>query len=390
MRTSYDGINACSQMDATTDETIDTDVSFCTYSGSFVHVYNMFVGEKEVVQFTGGPMLILSPIFSFLVVVLFFNIMIAIVHRAYVELGSREEDLFWSRRLDFLTELNNCVDSIRNKVSGVCCSKPQIEEQYHTTKDDYSIESDLDGSVRSFRKSGTSIDAKRTNSLNHSWDVLYSSFSHQTVSKEWEVKERRLYDKGGAVHRKILETPLLFRRIIAMCIFPIWILLGVLTLGLLWPTQIRELLFGAPLSRNDYRQIKQNTRERNVVNDQVMSMNERMQKMQDEVTGLKNDIGNMRLEIISEMNSFKQILLTSSAPRGTLYNPHTPQTPKTSHTMAQSPYYYHPYASQATNTSQYAPQSPHQYHPYNSTPRSGPSIISQSNTKTAASPPFQI
>lgn len=132
MNTSGDGVEYCmtsaqSKFTGTTTVTtatatsdVDSSASFCTLEGSFFHIFNMFIGvnPSSLVfvpndEYKYAQQSILSPLFAFMVIVLFLNILIATVNHSYAKFYKKGEELFWWLRLQYVTEVENALEFLR-------------------------------------------------------------------------------------------------------------------------------------------------------------------------------------------------------------------------------------------------------------------------------------
>jgi hypothetical protein len=88
---------------------------FCTYGGSFLRVYTMFLGEIDSDDFpvsNGGAARIFLGIFMFVMVILLANVLIAIVTDSYKFIQDREKQpsyfirtdcIFWQKQMHLET-----------------------------------------------------------------------------------------------------------------------------------------------------------------------------------------------------------------------------------------------------------------------------------------------
>jgi len=188
-------------------------VPFCNFWSSFIRVYTMLIGEVDETEFSSSSIArAFYVIFAFLVVILLANVLIAIVTDSYgVIRNQRAEIVFWTNRLDFLAEIGSIWSGL-SRILAVC-----------TDYDDDDLPADRNDSVsRVSKESGT-----------------------------WE-------DLGGSLWTKLLELfndeelgflsldfwcYSLSRLIALFVIFPVWLVLGFVTAGWLWPPQVRKWLF---------------------------------------------------------------------------------------------------------------------------------------------------
>ena len=187
---------------------------FCTFWASFLEVWIMLIGEVNGSYFKSNFSVFLYISFGYMVVILLANALIAIVTAYYgVVRYKRAEIVFWSNRLDYVAQM----DAIANGVSKfflVLIGRGQ-------------------NSMESFSEDG--VLQRSSFSLTSN-----SSFGHDLWKDFLDT-----FETTASSNMSIDFVLILFHRLIAVIIVPIWIIVGICTAGWLWPPQIREWCFVA-------------------------------------------------------------------------------------------------------------------------------------------------
>uniref|UniRef100_A0A7S2P4B0 Ion transport domain-containing protein n=1 Tax=Leptocylindrus danicus TaxID=163516 RepID=A0A7S2P4B0_9STRA len=194
-------------------------VPFCDFWHSFLRVYTMLIGEVDEGDFDSNPTAkVFYVVFAFLVVILLANVLIAIVTDSYgVIKNQRAEIVFWSNRLDFVAEMDSIITGF-TKIKAIFCGKA----------DDY--DAPVSGSDPSFyntNESGRNIKDTDKHADRLLWSKLMELFSDEDLSPVsldfWCYSISRL--------------------LALFVVFPVWLIIGFVTMGWLWPPQVREWLF---------------------------------------------------------------------------------------------------------------------------------------------------
>ena len=100
----------------------------------------------------------------------------------------------------------------------------------------------------------------------------------------------------------------------AFIIIPLWIVLGFVSLGLLWPPQVREKMLTSKMAARTKEVSAEQTRSQEVgrLKEDMESFQKEvrvdMEKGRDEVYLVKTVLDNTKMEIHSEMNNVKEIV----------------------------------------------------------------------------------
>lgn len=262
------------------------------YWAAFLKVYTMLLGEVDENDFNGYIFAtILFVIFMFLVVILLANVLIAIVTDSYgVIKNERAAIVFWSNRLDFVAEM----DAISNgpwkgKLKKICCrclGKPHNDSLHHV------------------QSSGRNKNTSAAPARDSSYDV-------------WKKLMELFEDDIHELHFMSLEfwCYLLLRIIIAAVIIPLWVGLGVLSAGWLWPPQLRSGFLVQRISKRNSEDLKEVEYRRK----EVMTLRAEVKDMQGEMISsmavdrkemmlMKSQLVDMKSEVTNEMKEIKQIM----------------------------------------------------------------------------------
>jgi len=151
----------------------------------------------------------------FLVAILFLNLLIAIIVDSYTIVGQHAETSFWTQRMLFILDVNQ-MQKFFNRISRIIGFKSKSSSSDDDRSDEMS-----------------SIDP-----FFSYWERILSCFH-----------DKRLVNGNGE------STPKYWKLFILRCtcivIIPLWLLLGAVSAGYLWPPQVREWLFFASSKKED-------------------------------------------------------------------------------------------------------------------------------------------
>jgi Ion transport protein len=256
---------------------------FCDRWDSFLYVYTMLLGEVDESNFVGNAIAVaLFILFMFLVVILLGNVLIAIVTDSYkVIQDQRAAIVFWTNRLDFVAEM----DAI---ASGPWKAKVKKAVGW-----------DVDGGSGDFapiKNEHYQGGLFGKNSWKRLMDLFEDEIDDSVVSLEY-----------------FLYT--LMRVSVAVLVIPLWICLGVLTAGWLWPPQIREAVFTSVV----FKHTNDHEKEDELRKIQVKKLGVEVKELKDEllvelamdrtqVVQMKSVVAERKVEIANEMKHVKRIV----------------------------------------------------------------------------------
>jgi hypothetical protein len=235
----------------------------------------MLVGDSNPTLFTRSPVAtILFVLFLFLVVILLANVLIAIVTDSYkVIQDQRAAIVFWTNRLDFVAEMDGIANgpwkARLRKALG--CAKP----------------------------------AKTTS-------VVSPQFGKETWKQIMDLFEDEVED--GMFSCEFIAYVFL-RIIAAVFVIPSWLLLGLFTVGGLWPPQVREAVFTSTVMKhssdtemqNELRK-KQVKKLQQEVQSLYIELFEELAVDRTEIIQLKSHVAERKLEIANEMRHIKRLV----------------------------------------------------------------------------------
>ena len=176
---------------------------------------------------------ILYVLYAFLVVILLANVLIAIVTDSYgVIKNERAAVVFWLNRLDFVAEMDAIVKAV-NLIVTCGSARPIPTISAHGPSED--------GETAGTWRGGTREDqTKATNEKNkgppapfrRAWASIMSLF------------DSNLFKDNDISPLSVDFFIYSFLRFLAVfLIVPVWLILGLVTAGWLWPPQVREFIF---------------------------------------------------------------------------------------------------------------------------------------------------
>jgi hypothetical protein len=217
-------------------------------------------------------------VFMFLCVILLANVLIAIVTDSYkVIQDQRAAIVFWTNRLDFIAEM----DAIANGPW-----KRRFRKWFGFGHDD---DHENYNGRRSEQVFGKDL-----------WNRCIELFEDEI-------------DDGYMSVDFVLYT--LLRIIVATLIIPLWLLLGLITVGWFWPPQVREAVFTSAVFKHSSNSV----REDELRKTQVMKLHEEVMELKDDilqelaldrtqVVQMKSQVAERKIEIGNEMKDIKKIV----------------------------------------------------------------------------------
>lgn len=187
---------------------------------------------------------ILYVLYAFLVVILLANVLIAIVTDSYgVIKNERAAVVFWSNRLDFVAEMDAIVNAV-NLIITCGSARPIPSLSVHGPSGDGETAGTWRGGTREDQTTAT--DEKKQGPptpFRSGWASIMSLFD-PNLFKDNDVSPLSI---DFFIYSSL-------RLLAGFIIIPLWVVLGLVTAGWLWPPQIREFIFAqsrAVVSRAD-------------------------------------------------------------------------------------------------------------------------------------------
>ncbi|KAL3942625.1 MAG: hypothetical protein SGBAC_003226 [Bacillariaceae sp.] len=243
---------------------------WCDHRTSMLSMFTMLLGEVDESKFFDdevGPLaVVMFALFMFLMVILLANVLIAIVTDSYkVIQDQRAAIVFWNNRLDFIAQM----DAVANGPW-----KRKIRKMI------------------GLRHKKTETKEVTTGADSWSWmmDVLF----------EDELEGAYYY----------LYIPIRF--VLFLFVIPAWFFAGVISVGLLWPPQIRRMFFTSNVSK-----MTEADREDSMRKTQIESLHFQIDELRDEVlqelardrtqiVQLRSFVGERKMEINNELQHIKR------------------------------------------------------------------------------------
>jgi hypothetical protein len=222
---------------------------------------------------------ILYIFYGFFIVILLSNVLIAIVTDSYeVIQNNKAASVFFKNRLDFVAEMDSIASVVRKRI---LCMKGDdtkvVPISNNITEDD---EQSYNGTVAPIDRENNGHGTEEW--FRYKWNSIMSLFEHDVYG-----------DGAEDIGRSAFWIDVL-KKTVAIVVIPPWLILGFVTVGILWPPQVREWLFvqkDTVASRKEIerRKLKQ------------------LEEIQHETKGLKNEI---RMEM---QNDREEIFRTKAA-----------------------------------------------------------------------------
>jgi hypothetical protein len=227
--------------------------------------------------------------YAFLVVILLSNVLIAIVTDSYeIIQNDRAAIVFWSNRLDFVAEMDAITYGINTRL-GYCRRKPK----------------GAPGTV-------TEVQQEGPNSLG--LISADTSEAKQPFREAWKsvmfLFDANLYEEIDWLEFFVY---MLFRIFAVVFVIPLWLALGLVTAGWLWPPQVREFLFvqkEAAVSRSELERRKLG-KLKSIHTDLKNLKSTLMREMsndRDEMVRMKAEIEAVQNEVIADLHQVKDLM----------------------------------------------------------------------------------
>jgi hypothetical protein len=270
----------------------------CNFLDSLLKVYTMLMGEigNEMRYSTVPVAQFLYVAFAFLVVILLSNVLIAIVTDSYgVIKNERAAMVFWSNRLDFVAEMD-AIKSVGKSIkkcfrpgdSGAAGAPGRVQEQPDGDPIDIDALNGEKPSMSRFRNGWRSIMNLFDPNLYETYDVNPSSFEFWCY--------------------------VLVRFAAVVFVIPLWLVLGLVTAGWLWPPQVREYLLKqkkVAISRADM--AEQVTAQINELQGEIKKLRADMKaEMRDdrkEFAQVKAEVEAVQAEVMADLLQVKEIMV---------------------------------------------------------------------------------
>jgi hypothetical protein len=223
-------------------------------------------------------------------------VLIAIVTDSYeIIQNDRAAIVFWSNRLDFVAEMDGIASVVRQRIICIGDKKKGAPGAPMKVQEGPNGTIALDGEVARvgskdwFREAWTSI------------MLLFESNFYDDVDLHPSKIEFWVY--------------LCYQGFAFLVIIPVWLVLGMATVGLLWPPQVREYLFvqketavsRAEIERQKLEQIREIQGEIKTLKTEIRK---EMTSDRDDMVRMKAEVEAVQSEVLSDLQQVKELMTT--------------------------------------------------------------------------------
>mmetsp|Transcript_23112 Transcript_23112/g.47061 ORF Transcript_23112/g.47061 Transcript_23112/m.47061 type:complete len:859 (-) Transcript_23112:40-2616(-) len=270
---------------------------YCTFQDSLLNVYLMMTGtiNNEMRYITYPVTQLFYIAFTFFVVILLSNVLIAIVTDSYgVIKNERAAMVFWSNRLDFVAE----IDAMKNVSRRIKACFVKRGDQGGTV----TVKETPDGEPLLIAEDELKKD--RDIGYRTAWQNIMNLFNPD-LYKTYNVKSLSFE----------FWCYMLVRIGVILFVIPLWLTVGLCTAGWFWPPQVREYLFQqkkAATSRADMaEEVTEKISElKNEIKQHELLMLGEMKNDRKELALMKSEVELVQAEIMADLLQVKEILVT--------------------------------------------------------------------------------
>eukprot|EP00553_Chaetoceros_curvisetus_P014195 CAMPEP_0204637688 /NCGR_PEP_ID=MMETSP0717-20131115/37318_1 /ASSEMBLY_ACC=CAM_ASM_000666 /TAXON_ID=230516 /ORGANISM="Chaetoceros curvisetus" /LENGTH=356 /DNA_ID=CAMNT_0051657177 /DNA_START=234 /DNA_END=1304 /DNA_ORIENTATION=+ len=201
-------------------------LQICSLWDSFQIVYLLIIGEGFIgaESSSGGAIIALLLGFVVIVFIVILHAILSILNLQKSGIGRGLVDNFWSPLLTFVL-LTHCLRNM------FCCMEPKSKPS------DHGAFGENDGYISS-RETQSYNSVSFQQRLAKMWDYL-TIFAYSSD----ELKDTKWWYLKGEFSPSHILSKKWFIRILGVFIIPLWLLFGIVTLGILLPPQVRLWLF---------------------------------------------------------------------------------------------------------------------------------------------------
>ena len=232
--------------------------------------------------------------------------MIAIVTDSYeIVQNDRAAIVFWSNRLDFVAEMDSIGYFVRKRI--FCTDVERVKPstrilQNNQTQDDES--SDSNKSTTSSNSDQIQISFGSEEWFRDKWNSIMSTFEHDFYGAT-QQEDMRPIDFWNDILNKTL----------AVLVIPPWLILGFVTVGILWPPQVREWLFvqketaasRAEIERRKLEQLQEIRRDTELLKEELKM---EMQNDRDDMFRMKAEVDAVQEEVLADLQQVNVLVTT--------------------------------------------------------------------------------
>ena len=285
----------------------------CSFPYSLLKVYTMMMGEigDETRYSTSLTAQILYVGYAFLVVILLSNVLIAIVTDSYeIIQNDRAAIVFWSNRLDFVAEMDAITYAIhrrlgKGKFDSMIPLPSNTRRAPSHTGGNFDIDPERGFNPESNPESAADVHGDQSNAFDGSNEYFREAW-HQVML----LFDANLYEDIDLIETWVYNV---FRIFSIICVIPVWLALGAISFGWLWPPQVREYLFvqketaisRAELERQKLGQLKSIQTELKLLKHEIMR---EMANDRDEMIRMKAEVETIQGEVFADLQQVRELM----------------------------------------------------------------------------------
>lgn len=275
----------------------------CTFGLSLLQVYSMMMGEINGVErySTNLAAQILFVFYAFLVVILLSNVLIAIVTDSYeIIQNDRAAIVFWNNRLNFVAEMDAITYAVQRRFK--CCKSAKGEESVVEVKEGPSINDSRHNGTSTNNKTDEETDE---HSVDGTGDIFREGW-HQVLL----LFDSNLYDEVDWIESIVYN---IFRVLCVFVVIPLWLIVGAITAGWLWPPQVREYLFvqrETVISRAELE--RQKLKQLHAIQDSLkklkVDIKHEMEIDRDEMLRMRTEVETIQSEVLGDLQQVRELM----------------------------------------------------------------------------------
>jgi hypothetical protein len=282
----------------------------CTFVESLLKVYTMMMGEigNESRYATNLTAQILYVGYAFLVIVILSNVLIAIVTDSYeIIQNDRAAIVFWSNRLAFVAEMDAIAYAIQRRLRTFGTSTGHGDADGHSQRRALGLypESTDSGTSALDGQEGPGPMGSESPHLDKTTEYFREGW-HQVML----LFDANIYDDVDWIETWVYN---IFRIFCVFIVIPLWLALGFVTAGWLWPPQVREWLFvqrETATSRSE-REMQKLAKLKAIQTDLKTMQQEILREMgndRDEMIRMKAEVDTIQGEVLSDLAQIKELM----------------------------------------------------------------------------------
>ncbi len=256
---------------------------------------------------------ILYILYGFFIVILLSNVLIAIVTDSYeIVQNDRAAIVFWSNRLDFVAEMDSIAAVVRKRIFGCQNDGGRKSTKNRTlpssdTLDDRSYGESISQDASFPNATTTTAVVGRASVLSvewfrDHWTSVVSMFEHDVYASSEDLRPVDFWYE-------------ILNKTLAVLVIPPWLILGFVTVGILWPPQVREWLFvqtetaasRAQIERRKLEQLQEIQTSTKLLKEELK---QEMQHDRDEMFRMKAEVDAVQEEVLADLQQVNALVTT--------------------------------------------------------------------------------